>query len=205
MCKKEKLKISLFNKNIENPFLNKAIEKIESNIIKKYKSATKTGEKAILKAYDENTGEVLGHTQFIRQIEVDETKFSKLYLSNFSAFFDLKSSSIKVFGYILNTLIPNKDYFYFNREDCLKYTGYKSDTSVFKGLAELLNSEIIARGKRDYIYFINPLIFFNGNRITFSKTYIKKKKEEVSKKLPTENPYTNPNQINIFDQIKENK
>lgn len=59
----------------------------------------------------------------------------------------------------------------------MKYTGYQSDTSVFKGLAMLLSSEIIARGKTDYIYFINPLIFFNGNRISFTKTYVKKQKK----------------------------
>ena len=42
--------------------------------------------------------------------------------------------------------------------------------------------------------FINPLVIFNGDRVTFAKTYIKKvKKLEI-----------NPNQMDIFDsqQIK---
>ncbi|MCD8450438.1 RepA protein, partial [Tenacibaculum dicentrarchi] len=82
--------INEFKLNIKNPFLEDAVEQINSKIVKKYKTATKTGEKAILKAIDENTGEILGHTQFIRQIEVDEEQFTKIYLSNFSAFFDLK-------------------------------------------------------------------------------------------------------------------
>jgi len=186
------LKISEFEKNIENPFLKQAVEEVQNNIVKKYKTATKTDQKAILQAYDPDTGEILGHTQFIRQIEVDEQQFAKLYLSNFSVFFDLQPASIKVFGYILNNLLPNKDFFYFNREDCMEYTGYKSDTSIFKGLAQLLKSEIIARGKTDYIYFINPLIFFNGNRISFTKTYIKKKKEDN---------YIDPNQTSLLDEI----
>lgn len=171
--------ITGFEKNMENPFLKKAVEQVENSIVKKYKSATKTGQNAILHALDPNTGELVGHTQFIRQIEVDEEQFAKIYLSNFSAFFDLKPQAIKVFGYILNNLLPNKDFFYFNLEDCMNFTDYKSDTSIRIGLTNLLKNEIIARGKTDYIYFINPMVFFNGNRISFTKTYVKKKKLDV--------------------------
>ena len=186
------MKVSEFEKNTENPFIKQAVEEVNNSIVKKYKTATKTDQKAILQAYDPQTGEVLGHTQFIRQIEVDEQQFAKIYLSNFSAFFDLQPSSIKVFGYILTQLKPNQDEFYFDRDECMKYTSYKSDTSIFKGLAQLLKSEIIARGKTDYRYYINPMIFFNGNRITFAKTYIKKQKD-IKKE--------NPNQTNLLDQI----
>ena len=169
-------KLNEFQKNAENPFLKQAIEQVQESVVKKYKTATKTDQKAILQAFDPSTGEVLGHTQFVRQIEVDEEQFAKIYLSNFSAFFDLKPQAIKVFGYILSQLTPNKDMFIFDREECMKYTGYKSDKSVFIGIASLLNNEIIARGSTDYKYFINPLVAFNGNRITFAKTYIKKQK-----------------------------
>lgn len=186
-------KLTEFEKNTENPFLKQAVEQVNNNIVKKYKTATKTGQNAILQALDPNTGELVGHTQFIRQIEVDEEQFAKLYLSNFSAFFDLKPQAIRVFGYILTQLTPNKDEFIFDREDCMEYTGYKSDKSVFIGLTSLLNNEIIARGKTDYKYFINPMIAFNGNRITFAKTYVKKQKRKEN---------IDPNQINFLDQIE---
>ena len=169
--------ISEFKLNKENPFLKQAVEQVNQNIVKKYKTATKTGEKAILQAFDPNSGEIIGHTQFIRQIEVDEEQFAKLYLSNFSAFFDLKPQAIRVFGYILKQLVPNKDEFVFLLEDCQEYTGYKSSTSVRIGLTSLLENEIIARGKTDFLYFINPMVAFNGNRITFAKTYVKKQKK----------------------------
>jgi len=174
--KRNSTALSEFQLNKENPFLKQAIEQVQKNIVKKYKTATKTGEKAILKAYDESTGEILGHTQFIRQIEVDEDQFAKVYLSNFSAFFDLKPQAFKVFGYILKQLTPNKDEFLFLIDDCLEYTEYKSSTSVRIGLTSLLQNEIIARGKTDFLYYINPMVVFNGNRITFAKSYIKKKK-----------------------------
>lgn len=196
MTKKE-LTIRDFEKNKENPFLRQAVEQVQSNVIKKYKTASNTGEKAILKAYDENTGEVLGHTSFIRKIEVDEEQFTKIYLSNFTKFFDLPPSAIKVFGYIMTVLIPKKDMFFFILEDCMEYTGYKSHKSIHQGLAFLLKAEIIARGKNEFIYFINPMVAFNGDRITFAKTYIKKQKGRTKE--------IDPNQRNLLDYIQENE
>ena len=189
------LTIRDFEKNKENPFLKQAVEQVNKSIVKKYKTASKTGEKAILQAFDSGTGEILGHTQFIRQIEVDEEQFTKFYLSNFSKFFDLPPSAIRVFGYIMNVLIPKKDMFYFILEDCLTYTGYKSHKSIHQGLAFLLRAEIIARGHTEFIYFINPMVAFNGDRITFAKTYVKKQKSK-----PKE---VDPMQTNLLDQIEE--
>lgn len=186
--------IKEFEMNRENPFLKEAVEQIQQNVVKKYKTATKTDQKAILQAFDPDTGEVLGHTQFIRQIEVDEQQFAKLYLSQFSSFFDLKPQAIKVFGYILQQLIPNRDEFMFFLDDCMDYTGYKSDTSIRIGLTNLLQNKIIARGRHESLYFINPMVAFNGNRITFAKTYVKKQsKTKIS----------DPNQLDLLDQIKE--
>ncbi len=91
-------------------------------------------------------------------------------MSNFSTFFDLKPQAIKVFGYILNQLILNKDEFIFLTDECLEYTQYKSSTSVRIGLTSLLENEIVARGRADNLYFINPMLVFNGNRVTFAKT-----------------------------------
>ena len=75
--------IRKFTKNYENPFLKQALEQINNNIVKKYKTATKTDQSAILQALDPKTQQPVGHTQFIRQIEVDEEQFTKIYLSQF--------------------------------------------------------------------------------------------------------------------------
>ena len=170
-------KLSEFEMNRENPFISEALEVINKNIIQKTKMTKNTDERAILKAVDESTGEILGHTAFIRQIEVDEEKFTKFYLSGFQAFYDLKPSSIKVFGFILNLLKPNRDDFDFYAEDCINH--YKlSRKTIERALTELLNNGVIARGRNEYQYFINPMVVFNGNRITFAKTYVKKKKSK---------------------------
>lgn len=191
--------ITEFSLNKENPFLKQAVEQVQNNIVKKYKSATKTDQRAILKAYDENTGEILGSTQFIRQIEVDEEQFAKIYLSNFSAFFDLKPQAIRVFGYILSQLTPNKDEFMFLIDDCLEYTKYKSSTSIRIGITSLLENDIIARGRTEFLYFVNPMVVFNGNRITFAQTYVKKQKNKIPENQSSldfenpEEPYKLPN------------
>jgi hypothetical protein len=159
--------------------------------VKKYKNTSGTSRNAILQAVNSD-GEVMGHTSFIQQIEVDEQQFTKIYLSNFSAFFDLKPSAIKVFGYIMTILLPKKDELFFVLDDCMIYTKYKSHKSIHEGLADLLSAGIIARGKNEYFYFINPMVAFNGDRITFAKTYVKK---QVSKKQ------IDPLQIDLFSTI----
>ncbi|MGB1041334.1 MAG: replication/maintenance protein RepL [Flavobacteriales bacterium] len=190
--KKSPYSLKSYKANKENPFINDALEVINNNIVKKYKNSTNTGEKAILKAID-NHGEVLGHTSFVRQIEIDEDKFAKIYLSNFSAFWDLKNQAIKVFGYIMTQLLPKQDMFIFLIEDCMKHTGYKSKNSVWIGLGSLVENGIIARGPADTLYFINPMVVFNGDRVTFAKTYVKKRKQKV----------VDPNQTSLLEQISK--
>jgi ribosomal protein S20 len=178
--KKEREKrITKFDKNKENPFMNQAIESIDKNIVKKYKSSTNTDQKATLVAYDPNTSEILGHTRFIRQIEVDEEQFTKLYLANFRAFFNLSQSAIRVFGYIMTCLKPKNDMILFILDDCKEYTNYNTVKPIYKGLEELLVAEIIARGPHESLWFINPMMLFNGDRVSFARTYVKKKQSSI--------------------------
>ena len=61
--KKEKAyKLADYQLNKENPFLKQALEVIQENVVKRYKTASKTSPNAILQAIDPNTGELLGHT-----------------------------------------------------------------------------------------------------------------------------------------------
>lgn len=193
-----KLTLSDFSKNKENPFLKEAVERIESSIVKKYKTTGGTSRSAILQAVNSD-GELVGHTSFIRQIEVDEEQFTKVYLSQFSSFWGLKTQAIRVFGYIMTKLIPKQDLFSFFVDECMEHTGYKSEKSVYIGLGSLLEHSIIARGRTDSHYFINPMIAFNGDRVTFAKTYVKKRKaDEIASGARID-----PNQTNLLDQIDE--
>ena len=177
MAKKQEVRISSFDKNYENPFMNQAIEVIEKHVVKKYKNSTGQGQRALVAAADIHTGEIF-KTSFIRQVEVDEEQFVKLYLSNFAAFFDLSKAAIRVFGYFMQAMKPKNDMVLFLLDECQKYTQYKSKETIYKGLGELINAQIIARGPADNLWFINPLIVFNGDRVSFTKTFVKKKELE---------------------------
>lgn len=169
-------KVTDFPKNTENPFLKEMVEEIEPGT--KRKMITPSNKELVQTVYNGQSGEFIGHTAFMQYVEVDEKQFAKLYLSNIAAFWDLNKSSIRVFSYIMSNIKPNQDKIYFILEECIEFTGYKSKTMIFSGLASLLENKIIARGRASFEFYINPLVVFNGNRITFAKTYIKKKLRE---------------------------
>lgn len=158
-----------------NPFIEKTIEEVKA--IKRTQFISPTHKAEVQMIVNMETGEQVGHSAFMRYIEVDDDKFTKLYLSEFAAFWDLTKPALRVFGYIINQIKPNSDRFMFDVEECKKYTQYNTYKSIIEGLNRLIDCGIIARSKKHYMYFINPMMFFNGNRLTFAKTYVKKVKK----------------------------
>jgi len=186
-------KISEQEEFLENPFIDKAINDVK--IIKKTEIIRPKGSGEIQMIVND-AGEVTGHSAFVRFIEVDEEKFAKLYLSQLSTFWELPKPAIRVFTYILTVLIPKRDTFYFDMEDCLKFTKYSQRNHVLTGLSCLIDAGIIARTRKSYEYFINPFVVFNGDRVTFAKTYIRKKKE--SRETPwTKNSEKTANKLDL--------
>ncbi len=170
----------------ENPFIEKAIEDIK--IIRKTQVMRSKNRDEIQMIVNSDS-EVVGHTAFMKFVEVDEEKFAKLYLSQFTAFWELPKSAIRVFGFIINILKPKKDEFYLEMNKCIEYTQYKHPKDVLSGLSSLIECGIIARSDSHFKYFINPLVVFNGDRVTFAKTYIKKKTE------------ANKAQLDLFNEV----
>jgi hypothetical protein len=128
----------------------------------------------------------------MRYVEVDEEQFAKVYLSQFAAFWELTKPAIRVFGYILTKVKPKQDYFYFDMEDSMAYTGYTHRNNILTGLSCLIECGIIARSNKAYKYFINPLVVFNGDRVSFAKTYIKKKRGQLDSQ-----------QLSMFDKHED--
>jgi hypothetical protein len=179
--------IKRYPKYTENPFLENAIKDIK--IVKKMKVA-KASNKA-MQVIVNSDGEITGHSQFLQYIEVDEERFTKLYLSQFAAFWELSKPAIRVFGYIMTIMKPGQDRFIFEMDKCLEHTKYVHRNHVISGLSALIECSIIARTKHDWQYYINPLVAFNGDRVTFAKTYVKKKKQP------------DPNQIPLFNENED--
>jgi hypothetical protein len=185
--KKNTLSVSKLPQFEENPFIETALKQIDENTVKKTQFVN--GNRGVENLVINQDGEVIAHARFVRFIEVDEERFAKLYLSQFEAFWELSKTAIRVFGYIANNLIPNKDVVYIDMPDILKYTNYKEEKSIYKGIAELVNAGIMARSTSYIKYFINPLVFFNGDRVTFATTYVRQKR--------TKKAIVNPNQLEL--------
>jgi hypothetical protein len=173
--------IGIHPRHAENPFIEQAIKDIR--IVKRSKSTQATNK--AMQVIVNSDGEVTGHSQFLQYIEVDEEKFAKLYLSQFAAFWELNKPAIRVFGYIISIIKPGQDRFVVKMDQARKHTKYNQEVSIISGLSQLIECEIIARSEYDWEYFINPMVVFNGDRVTYAKTYLKKKKD-------------NPNQIKLF-------
>lgn len=174
----------------ENPFVEKAIQDIK--FVQRTQVVRPQNRNEIQLIVNSGSGEVQGHTAFMRYVEVDEEQFAKVYLSQFAAFWELTKPAIRVFGYIITRLKPKQDYFYFDMEDCMTYTGYTHRNNILTGLSCLIDCAIIARSSKAYKYFINPLVVFNGDRVSFARTYVKKKKGQLDSQ-----------QLSMFDKHED--
>ncbi|CCQ05523.1 firmicute plasmid replication family protein [Escherichia coli 8-415-05_S4_C1] len=116
-------------------------------------------------------------------MEVDKTQFVKLYVDGVSAIEGLSSSGKKVFKILYLAIRDNKDTdtilmsFDIVDQDIVKI----SRTTYFKGMKELADKKFIAETMIQNYYFINPDYMFNGDRLTFMKTYYLKDKKTKTK------------------------
>ncbi len=173
------LPIKSFDKHLENPFIEKTIQEFSTRT----KRVIAGDPNRLIVAQD--TGEVTGQVAFINYIQVDEEKFTKFFTSELQSLFNLSSNAIKVFAYILNILRPHQDRVIIRIDECKNYTGYKSESAIRTGIAMLVKNHFIARTKYNDEYYINPMLFFNGNRVSFIRQYIRgERKEDLDIKVP---------------------
>lgn len=155
---------------------------VENPFWKPYEVKVGTKRVTISGGYVANSdGESIHHAGIHRVERVDEDKFVKLFTQNLKVFFDLSPSSQKVLRYMLETLQKtiNADGIWLPWFDIQEYsTANKlkiSRPSYQRALKEMLMKGFIAESERPNFYWINPNLFFNGDRMTFISTYIKKK------------------------------
>jgi len=125
------------------------------------------------------TGEVLG-THVTTYKKVDGEQFVKLFTANIALTFDLSAPGIKAFSvlvWVLQNQALSKDEIALDAltlDDFMqahrdKTPPLKLSLPTFsRGLAELVNAQIIAKTMRQGRYFINPNFIFNGDRIAFT-------------------------------------
>lgn len=173
-----------FPKYSENPSLNRAADSTKSG---NRKITNKTGDRCMIVS---EQGEILAPAGFHEIVEVDRTKFVKLYVNGVKAFQGLSAAGAKIFElvYMIVQDNPGADRFYLHLMDAEKY-GLKVSRPVFhRGLSELIEKEFVFESVMPNIYFLNVDYLFNGNRLAFIKEFRLKEKQKVAGKMMRAEP-----------------
>jgi len=127
-----------------------------------------------------DTGEIEGQTIVASIREYDKETFVKVYTEGLKAMFDLSKSEQRVLLYTMSEARPNCDWIYFDTDDCIEFTGYSTKVPILSALAKLVEKKIVARSDKKHKIYINPTIFFNGNRVSFIKTAVLENNSEFT-------------------------
>lgn len=160
------MSIKSFKENKENPFYSDTVMHIDRGV-----KTIKMGDSNSIIVNTKTSELEPGIVAFHKKIPIDKTKFTKVYLDNLTSFFELTKAGQKVLEYLLKSLKPNKGQVLFDYTECKEFTGYSSTSTITSGLSDLIKNKFIARSTKAYIYYINPTIFFNGNRMIWIKEF----------------------------------
>lgn len=150
----------------ENPFITAttAIATAKKRVVVK-------GGKAIV---DQVTGEYEDVAEIVMVRQVDSEQFVKLFTQNLRVFFDLTSGTMRLLEVLLAQVqrAPNQDRVMLNMAVMHDYFTVinifpMSKASFHRAVRELIEKRFIAETILTGLYFINPNLFFNGDRVRF--------------------------------------
>ncbi len=150
-----------------------------------------------------DTGEIVSDLAgFWTAEEVDSTKFVKLYINGVKAFSDLSTKGTKVFEILYYEIQNNigKDKIYLNF-GTLDLSIKISKTTFYDGLNELVDKKFIAPVENaQHWFWINPDYLWNGDRLSFVKTFLKKKNDSIARDTRTLDLPFGENEIDFPEQ-----
>ena len=166
--------------------------------IKTKKIMGKSGNFMIKKDSGEVVSDIAG---FWHAEEVDSTKFLKLYVNGVKAFSNLSTKGTKVFELMYHEMQRNigKDKIYLNFSS-IDINEHIAKTTFYDGVSELVEKKFLAPTTLLHWFWVNPDYVWNGDRLSFVKTYVKKQNpksiiDEKTKDLFEEEPQNQqPNQ-----------
>lgn len=143
---------------------------------------------------DSTTGEAMDVAEIRRRKTVDTDKFVKLFVSHLHAFFDLKPGTIKLMTALIDELSQarymNGDTIYLNYARVVEYferhqTKPPAKGTFFSAMAEMTEKGFVAPSVDQNLWFVNPAIFFNGDRVKFV-TELRRKRTSKTEQLEAE-------------------
>jgi hypothetical protein len=138
---------------------------------------------------DLQTGEIdPARVQIVKQVRADKEQFVKIYTTHLKAFFELSTTAYKVLHYVLNTIqnnAINRDEVYLSLNKAQQFfedqNSKISSTTFYKAMKELVEKLFIAETTEQNIYYINPKLFFNGDRVEFITKFMIEEKQTIVK------------------------
>lgn len=175
-----------------NPFCTEFTVKVK----KKNLTVAKAGH------FEDEDGDEISATTLAKIHLVDKEEFVKIYTSNIKNFFDLSKTAIKVFTVLMRAVQKDslgKDEVYFNLGTATEYYNQIindkkfSKTIYSKGINELIKNNFIAESPKQYVFYFNPNLFFNGDRLRFVQEFRKKESFKKAEKKYLQNQYEQGN------------
>jgi hypothetical protein len=165
----------------QNPFVRGSQIRTETKLIR-----TKGAEKKSL--MDADTGEVIGASLIHTFEEKDEEHFVKIFAEGVKAAFELSRTAARVFQVVLGAYQREKMTGGFSDSISLFWFGDgidghsigMSEFTFRRGLKELLSKGFLFPRKPNE-YWVNPALFFKGNRVAFLKEYRLKPRQSAVK------------------------
>lgn len=165
----------------ENPFTQSLTVKTRSKTVTIQASDRMNTEYAIV---NQDTHEVKS-THIATYKQVDDDQFVKLFTQNIAMIFDLSQAGRKTLDMIMHVMqrtAISKDEVYIDdnvRADFTEMFSLKlSKTTMYRGIAALEDANIIAKSVKTNIYFLNPNIVFNGDRLVLTQAIERKSNTE---------------------------
>ena len=157
-----------------NPF---AIELKKTLVVRPKKGGVRR-----IEVSDSITGEIQSGRMYTEYNQIDRAEFIKIFMDKIAYWKDLSVTGRKVFNYILSKMSKGTDQVYIYIPKLMDACGWGERNMAYKGLLECYNAEIIRRSDDQHIWFINPSVIFNGDRMAFIQMYQVKgeKAEEVN-------------------------
>ncbi|MES2382428.1 MAG: replication/maintenance protein RepL [Bacteroidota bacterium] len=169
MAKKNEMGLTNYPFHSSNPFLSGIVDDI---VVKKTRKAAGFKFQDVV---DQDTGEVNTQTMLVLSTrkEVDKSEFAKVFRNQFAMFYGLSKSSLDLMDYISDNIRYNNDRICIVIVDVVeqKKMGY---STVYRSITQLIEKKLLAKADMTGCYYINPQIFFKGDRIILLNEYIKK-------------------------------
>lgn len=121
-------------------------------------------------------GQQIDVAQVVRVRQVDSDRFVKVFVNHLAGFYDLTPTSMRLLTVLLQVV---SDARYINADqivlteaiarETMKEHGQKplSSASYYRAVNELIASGFIAPTETPPLFFINPAVLFNGDRVRF--------------------------------------